>query len=59
MKTNDYALKFAREKYEDAVRAGTSTPDELKQLKTDYDREREIYFSKIHTAGSTTRQKQC
>lgn len=45
--SNDYALKFAREKYEDAVREGTATADELAQLKADYDRQREIFSNSL------------
>lgn len=45
--SNDYALKFAREAYEDALRAGTSTPDELKQLQTEYYRQRQIFSDSL------------
>jgi hypothetical protein len=42
MVTNEYALKFARETYEDAVRAGV-TGEELTKLRAEYLRQDKIF----------------
>jgi hypothetical protein len=42
MLTNEYALKFAREKYQDALYYGTATPDEIVKLKAEYDKQQRI-----------------
>jgi hypothetical protein len=47
MITNEYALKFAREAYEDAKRAGTTDAAELAKLKAEYDRQRQIANSRL------------
>jgi hypothetical protein len=46
MITNEYALKFAREAYEDAVRAGV-TGEELDKLRSEYLRQDRIYRSNL------------
>lgn len=43
MIANHYALKFAREAYEDAVRAGNVDAAELARLKAEYQRQDRIY----------------
>ena len=40
--SNEYALKFAREAYEDAVRKGDVPQIELDRLKAEYNRQRRI-----------------
>jgi hypothetical protein len=47
MITNEYALKFAREAYEDAVRAGNVDATELARLKAEYNKQRQIYTSRM------------
>ena len=43
MITNEYALKFAREAYEDAARAGNVDATELARLRAEYLRQDKIY----------------
>lgn len=52
MVTNEYALKFAREAYEDARRAGTVDAAELARLKSEYDRQHAALWQPILSRAS-------
>jgi hypothetical protein len=46
---NEYAWKFAREAYHDAVRAGNVDAVKLAELKAEYDRQDRAYWANLPT----------